>query len=281
MPATEQNLRDLELLTQAATQAGELTLGYFRNEPEHWRKHGGSPVSEADYASNALLEEILTNARPDYGWLSEESEDDLSRIGRERSFIVDPIDGTRAFLRGDPGYAVALAVVEHGRPVAAVIHLPARGETYSAALDAGPEFRRAPVEHPVASEFDPFDPAKTLKGRIQVSSRAQIDGSSTLVTRPNLNPELWRRTPPRVAPSSRPSLAWRLCLVARGQADALLTLRRTFDWDVAAGALIVSEAGGVSRTREGEEPLFNQADASVAGLISGPKALVSDVLSRL
>lgn len=281
MPATEDDLADLALLERAATEAGALTLRYFRQNPDAWSKHGGSPVSEADHASNALLHEALTGARPDYGWLSEESEDTLARLHRKRVFIVDPIDGTRAFLRGDPSYAVAAAVVEDGRAIAGVIHLPARGETYSAALDAGATFERKTVDHPVASEFDPPDPPEIAKAPIRVSPRRQIDGSNTLITRPNLNPDYWRRTPPQVRPSSRPSLAWRLCLVAKGRFDALVTLRDAYDWDVAAGAIVVSEAGGLSRTRTGREPVFNRPNSSVAGFISGPKALVSDVLSRL
>jgi len=281
LPAADRDLADLALLTEAATAAGNLTLRYFRQGPKAWSKDGGSPVSEADHASNALLHERLMGARPGYGWLSEESEDDLNRVSRSRVFIIDPIDGTRAFLRGEPAYAVSVAVVEDGRPVAGVVHLPARGETYAAALGGGAAFERKAVDHPVASGFDPPDPAEIAKGPIRVSTRREIDGSSTLITRPNLDPGLWRRTPPRVAPSSRPSLAWRLCLVAKGRVDALVTLRSTYDWDVAAGALIVSEAGGMSRTRVGREPVFNQPNAIIPGLIAGPPALVADVLSRL
>jgi len=281
LPAHERDLADLALLTEAAIAAGSLTLRYFRRDPEHWSKYGGSPVSEADHASDALLREMLMGARPGYGWLSEESEDDLNRLNRSRVFIVDPIDGTRAFLRGEPAYGVSVAVVEDGLPVAGVVHMPARGETYAAALGGGATFERQAVEHPVANEFDPPEPLVIAKGSIQVSERKQIDGSKTLITRPNLNPDLWRRTPPQVAPSHRPSLAWRLCLVAKGRVDALVTLRGTFDWDVAAGALMVSEAGGVSRTRTGEAPVFNTPDAHLPGFISGPKALVDDVLSRL
>lgn len=246
-----------------------------------WSKDGGSPVSEADHASDALLRDILVGARPDYGWLSEESDDDPGRIKRRRVFVIDPIDGTRAFLRGEPAYAIAIAVVEAGRPVAGVIHLPARGETYAAALDGGAEFERRAVAAPIAGDFEQPNLTEAPWGPIRVSTRTQIDGAKALITRPNLSPNLWRRTPPQVAPSFRPSLAWRLCLVARGHADALVTLRRTYEWDVAAGALIVSEAGGVSMTKLGAEPVFNQADASVAGFISGPRPVVADVLSRL
>ena len=200
MPASEQNLADLDLLKHAAAEAGALTLRYFRQDPKAWSKDGGSPVSEADHASDALLHELLIGARPDYGWLSEESDDDPTRVARQRVFVIDPIDGTRAFLRGEPAYAIAIAVVEEGCPVAGVIHLPARGETYAACLGGGAAFERKLITQEIAGDFEQPNLTEAPLGRIRVSTRTRIDGAKTLITRPNLSPDLWRRTPPRVAP---------------------------------------------------------------------------------
>ena len=116
---------DLDLLIAAAQEAGQLALGYWRNRPREWDKgDGAGPVTEADLAVDARLRARLTAARPDHGWLSEESPDDGSRLGRRRLFVVDPIDGTRAFIAGETGWALALAVVEDGRVTAGVVHLP-------------------------------------------------------------------------------------------------------------------------------------------------------------
>lgn len=118
MPENEHDA-DLALLTEAAFAAGELALHYWKHAPTSWEKEGGQgPVSEADLAVNDLLEARLRAARPGYGWLSEESADDLDRLTRERVFVVDPIDGTRAFLNDEGSFAHALAVVENGRVVA-------------------------------------------------------------------------------------------------------------------------------------------------------------------
>ncbi|MEM7238976.1 MAG: inositol monophosphatase family protein, partial [Pseudomonadota bacterium] len=124
---------DLDLITAAAVDAGRVALRFFRAECAQWEKEADAgPVSEADLAVNTLLMDRLAAARPDYGLLSEETEDDGSRARADRVFIIDPIDGTRAFLRGETGFAVAIAVVERGEVISSVVHLPARGETYAA-----------------------------------------------------------------------------------------------------------------------------------------------------
>ena len=105
---------DLELLRTAAVTAGIIASSYFRRDLKTWTKENASPVSEADIVLDKFLHSALTTARPDYGWLSEESADDLTRLARSRAFIVDPIDGTRGFIRGEDSWTVSLAVVENG-----------------------------------------------------------------------------------------------------------------------------------------------------------------------
>ncbi len=128
---------DLELLKDAAVEAGRLAMRFFRHDPRVWTKAGGSVVTEADVAVDRFLRERLLAARPDYGWLSEETEDDPTRRDRAAVFVVDPIDGTRDFVEGGDFWCVSLAVVEAGRPVAAALNAPARGELYWAALGGG------------------------------------------------------------------------------------------------------------------------------------------------
>lgn len=256
------------LLEVAAREAGEIALGFFRGAVERWEKPGLGPVSAADLAVDGHLRERLTAARPGYGWLSEESPrlapgEGSGRAGShgpQRLFVVDPIDGTRAFLAGDTGWGIAVAVVEGGRAIAAVMHLPARGETYAAARGAG----------------------ATRDGRpIHVSARADLAGARVLIARRQLRPELWPGGLPPVEPHFRPSLVWRLCLVADGSFDAMVTLRDAHEWDIAPGALIAAEAGARVSDRTGAEPLFDRHPKRVAGVIAAPPALHRALLGHL
>jgi myo-inositol-1(or 4)-monophosphatase len=122
---------DLDLLTRAALEAGQLAMTFFRRNPQAWAKLGGSPVTEADMAVDTLLRTGLLAERPDYGWLSEETADDLSRRERDTIFVVDPIDGTRGFIEGDDRWCVSVAVVHAGRPVVgALLRAGAAGHLY-------------------------------------------------------------------------------------------------------------------------------------------------------
>lgn len=253
---------DLELLELAARAAGELALRYWKRRPEAWEKaDNAGPVSEADLAVNDQLESVLRSARPDYGWLSEESSDDHARLGAERIFIVDPIDGTRAFLHEEPGFAHAIAVAERGRIVAGVVHLPALGQTYSA-VAGGPALRDG---HP-----------------IRASETALVAGSTVLTSKLSDTDAYWRSgAPPAYRRSFRPSLAWRLCLVAEGRFDAALSLRPAWEWDIAAASLIAERAGALATDRHGQALRFNRPGAQSEGLVVAPPALHRDYLDHL
>ena len=260
MPAPE---ADLDLLTRAAHSAGEVALRYFRQAPQVWDKADNQgPVSEADLAVNDHLRGVLGDARPGYGWMSEESAPltDLSRLSAETLFIVDPIDGTRAFLDGQPGWAHALAVVRGGMPLAAVVHLPALGLTYAARAGGG----------------------ATLNGaRIAASGRADPEGATALTTRAALEPAHWPGGVPGLVRHFRPSLAWRLALVGEGRFDAMLTLRDAWDWDIAASALIAAEAGSSVTDLSGRPLTFNSARARNAGVLAAPPALHAALRARM
>ncbi len=131
---------DLALLRDAAREAGVIALRYFGKNPEVWMKGGTSPVSEADYAADTYLRNTLLAARPDYGWLSEETADGPERLTARRVFVVDPIDGTRGFLDGLKFWCVSVAVVEDGKPIAGVLECPAAHETYWATPGGGAFF---------------------------------------------------------------------------------------------------------------------------------------------
>lgn len=249
---------DLVLVTQAAELAGEIALRHFGNAPRAWDKgQGHGPVSEADLDIDAALRDLLLRARPDYGWLSEETPDTPNRLALERVFIIDPLDGTRAFLDGQDGFAHPVCVVENGRPVAAAIHLPRLGHTYSAALGAG-AFRNG----------QPIHVSDTVSAASVLAARSQLDA-------PN-----WPGGVPDLMRHFRPALAWRLALVAEGTFDAMLTFMPAWHWDIAAGALIVAEAGGLVSDPSGAPLVFNTPIPRAPGVIAANPALHGTLLAR-
>lgn len=251
---------DLTLLIDAAQEAGRIACGFAGNNPEVWDKaDGAGPVTEADLAVNRMLDAELRAARPDYGWLSEESPQDDARLKDDRVFIIDPIDGTRSFIAGDTTWAHSLAIAEQGKITAAVVFLPQRHKLYTAALGQGAH----------------------LNGTaISVGNNADLTGANVLATKPAMDAKNWR-IDPAIKRSHRPSLAYRLSLVAEGRFDAMFTFRPTWEWDVAAGDLILTEAGAVTSDRYGAPLLFNNKDPRLSGMIGANAALhqrISDAL---
>jgi myo-inositol-1(or 4)-monophosphatase len=227
---------DFDLLKDAALQAGELALSFFRRNPNTWAKAGGSPVTEADMAVDAFLKGRLLSERPAYGWLSEETADDLIRRERDTVFVVDPIDGTRGFIAGDDRWCVSLGLVRSGRPVAAVLYAPARGEFYRAAAGEG---------------------AWIGERRLAVSSRRDLRGARLAGPRGWLKSEALRNSGADVQ-LHVPSLAYRFAMVAAGKSDAAFSSPRSHDWDLAACDLLVHEAGGLLTSLDGAAPSYNR-----------------------
>lgn len=252
---------DLDLLIRAAQEAGTVARG-FVGEPLDVRLKDDDqgPVTKADLAVNARLEQVLRDARPGYGWLSEESADDSQRLEAQAVFVVDPIDGTRSFIEGANTWAHALAVVQEGRVTAAVVYLPLLERMYTAALDAGAALNGAPL---------------------QVSAMAEPDGAALLAPRPALEPRLWPGGVPQGQRHHRPSLAYRQSLVAEGRFDAMVTFRPTWEWDIAAGSLILTEAGGRVSDRRGQPLRFNAPHPQADGMLAANPALHDALLRRM
>ena len=255
MPAT-----DLALLEEAAREAGEIARGYWREDPQVWDKGGDDPVSEADFAVDRHLHQKLLSARPDYGWVSEETEDNAERMQADRVFIVDPIDGTRSFVAGEKTWAHSLAIAEKGRVVAACVYLPVREKLYVAELGGGAH----------------------LNGNgLEASSSESLDGASVLSPKVSFRDEFWKEGPPPVIRHFRPSLAYRMALIGEGRFDAMLTLRPAWEWDIAAGALIAEEAGARVTDRHGAPLVFNSAGRQTAGVIAGAPTVHNELFARL
>lgn len=230
----------LHELTDAARRAGEIALRDFRlGESTTARihtKHGGSPVTTADLAVDRYLTERLRAAFPDAGWLSEETADDPARLERESLLVVDPIDGTRAFLGGDPRWTVSIALVERGRPIAGVVHAPALGETYVAAAGCGAKLDGAPIR---------------VGARVSLAG-AKVGGPKSMVA------ALAAAAGVELAGDVRiPSLALRLARVASGGLDIGLASANAHDWDVAAADVVLSEAGARLTDAHGQFLQYN------------------------
>ncbi len=252
---------DLELLTAAAKAAGAIASRHFRRDPRVWHKSGDAgPVTEADLEIDAMLREELLGARPTYGWLSEETADTAERLRRRRVFVIDPIDGTRAFIEKSPTFSHSLAVVEHGVPVAAVVYLPEEDLLFTAAAGAGAHCNGAPM---------------------RPSQRDDLDGARILAAKSNFDPGHWTGGGLPCERHFRSSLAYRLCLVANGAFDGMITLRDCWEWDIAAGTLIAQEAGASATDRHGAALRFNNPHPTQPGLLAGPDPLRRQLLSQL
>ncbi len=216
-------------------------------------KSDHSPVTDADRAADALLHEHLTAIEP-AGWLSEESADDKQRLDMKRLWIVDPLDGTKEFVEGVPQYAVAIALVDHGAPIMAVIHNPASGQTFSAVKSEGAFLDGAKIQ--------------VRDGNVLLASRSEMRrGEFEPFTEWTLDPV--------------GSIALKLGLIGAGTASATVSRGPKWEWDVCAGSLIVEEAGGVVSDMFGEPLRFNNAFPKVKGIVAGAPPAYDRLMKRL
>lgn len=257
MPATDDQAADLALIGEAAREAGAIAMRHFRRDPEVWLKDGRSPVSAADIEVDDFLRRVLREARPGYGWLSEETVDTEERLGARRLFVVDPIDGTRAFVDGRRTWCVSIAVVEDGQPVAGVLECPAKKEFYEA-VSGGPALRngKAIMVAPVAGPPRIAGP-KAIVGRLP----GHLRGAGAM---------------PYV-----PSLAYRLAMVAAGDLDGTLVKPNSHDWDLAAADLILRRAGGGIRTESGAAPSYGGRETRHGTLVAAGNALLLELQAFL
>lgn len=242
---------DRELLVAAVREAGRIALTYYQTKLKTWMKGSDSIVTEADIAVNDQLYRDLALARPGYGWLSEETEDDVARLSRTRVWVVDPIDGTRAFAKGKPHFVISVALVEDGRPVLAALFNPATDEFFEAVTGGG----------------------ATLNGEpIRVGDRAVIEGARMAAHAPMFKHPAWPEPWPEMEIIERNSVAYRIALVACNAADAALALNTKNDWDLAAADLVLNEAGGLLTSHDGKVLIYNRELPRHRSLLAaGPK----------
>jgi len=251
---------DLSLLIDAARASGAIAQRHWKNSPDVWDKQDGAgPVTEADLEIDQMLTAELRGARPDYGWLSEETDDDAQRLSHEKVFIIDPIDGTRAFIAGERNFSHSLAIAENGRVIAAAVFLPMLDKLYVATSESHALLNNAPI----------------------AVSKVAMENANLLAAKPNFDPQHWPGGVPPVKRHFRSSLAYRLCLVAEGAFDGMLTLRDTWEWDVAAGSLIAAQAGATVSDTHGGKPAYNNAHPMLRGMIAAGPDLHSGLRARL
>ena len=314
--AAEDIAADHSLIIEAVREAGALASRYFGGPLKVREKGPGDPVSDADLAVDSLLHRKLREARPGYGWLSEESEDDPARLGPAPVFIVDPIDGTKTFIKGVPDFAVCVALVRDGRPLAAAVFNPATDEFFDARLDGGARLNGDPIA---------------------VTEQALVDGARLLASARELRTGRWPEAFAGARVSDRGSIAYKLALVVKGERigvdastmeanaalrnivrrdtgegyrgmlerlaqesgietptaedlaprprcgrhDGAVSMTAKSDWDIAAADLIVAEAGGRVTTAAGGRFRYNRASVRHPSVIAAGASLHRELLRRL
>jgi myo-inositol-1(or 4)-monophosphatase len=252
---------DLPLLEASIREAGALARALTAKPLEIQSKGEAGPVTNVDFAVDALLAERLRSARPDYGWLSEETPDEPNaRINRRRVFMLDPIDGTAAMIAKVPQYTISIGIVENGRALAGAIYNPMTDELFLGGEGQGATLNGRPIQ---ASARDTLEDARMIGQKNRFSDRRW--------------PQPW---PKSLQVEQRQSIAYRMALVAAGQAEATILFGFKHEWDIAAGVAIVEAAGGRATDPWGHALMLNQPDPRAPGVVAAGAAIHPLIIER-
>lgn len=221
---------------------------------DSWEKTPGDPVSEADLAVDNFLRRELSRLLPAAAWLSEESTDDPVRLGQDLIWLVDPIDGTRDFVKGKAGWSVSVALVSAGKPLIGMLSAPARGEEWFSVAGRGATLNGEVLKASTRSDF--------VGARVPVDQLPSADSDLVAVEKPN-------------------SIALRIAMVAHDKADLVATLRWGFEWDIAAAALIAREAGARVTDAFGMPLAYNKRDPRDFGVLVSAPAIHAEAVGRI
>ncbi len=248
---------DSQRLESIVSEAGRIAHGLWPgagNALQSWEKKPGDPVCEADIAVDAFLKRELGALLPAAGWLSEETADDPARLAKDLIWLVDPVDGTRDFIRGRSGWAVSVALISDGRPLIGMLCAPARGETWQAVAGQGARRNGAPLTASNRSAFS--------GSRVPAHALPATDADLLAVDQPN-------------------SIALRIAMVAADEADLVATLRWGFEWDIAAAGMIAREAGARVTDAYGQKLAYNKRDPRAYGVLVSSPAIHDAAVERL
>ena len=244
----------LRAVSEAARAAGAMAMEKWRGEFAHWHKMPGEVVSEIDIAANDLLRDALTDIDADAGWFSEETVDSAERLMGHRVWVVDPIDGTRDFVRGRDGWCVSVALVEGGCAVLGVLDAPARGEHWAARAGSG---------------------AWRNSIALRASSRTDLAGA-------RVPADVLPKSDHDLVPVQRPnSIALRIAMVGADEADLLAALRWGHEWDIAAATVIAQEAGAIVTDALGRPLRFNSTKGEMFGVLASAPGIHDAAVARL
>jgi myo-inositol-1(or 4)-monophosphatase len=251
---------ELSLLEEAAREAGALARTLLLKPLEVQSKGAAGPVTNVDFAVDAFLEEKLLGARPDYGWLSEETPDQpVRRIGKARTFMIDPIDGTAAMIGRAPQWTISIGIVEGERAFAGAVYNPMTDEMFVGAIGHG----------------------ATLNGRpAHATTTDKLEGARMIAQLSRFSAKRWPTPWPKMDVIERQSIAYRMALVAAGLGDAALLFGFKHEWDIAAGAALVEAGGGVVTDLWGEPLRFNQYPPRAPGVALSGAALHPLLIER-
>ena len=243
-------ISELKIAKEAAIEAGGLILNYYKSDYEIKDKGYHNPVTTADHAADTRLKEILTEARSDYGWLSEETVDSPDRLNKDRTWVVDPLDGTKEFIEGVPHFVVSVALVENGNPIIGVLFNPVTKELFTASNGEGAFLDDNPI---------------------RCSTKNEVGDMVILNSRSETTRGLWKPFDSAFGElRAIGSVAYKLGLTAAGKADIFASLRPKNEWDICAGNCIINEAGGKLIDLKGNRVIFNQKKTLIEpGLIAG------------
>ena len=261
MPASKPDIsnyaKDRALLVEVVRKAGGIAKeAFMANDSKVWDKEKGHPVTDADIAVNDFLARELLNARPNYGWLSEETKDDDSRRNCSKCFVVDPIDGTRAFIDRTANFSVSVAIIENGVSVAGAVYNPLNDEMYAAHLGGGATLNDTPIK---ARDSDQLDDIRMVGYARKFRRLGWPDMNVSVIN----------------------SMAYRMVKVACGDEHAAVAFTPKSDWDVAAAELICTEAGAMVTNLRGVKPRYDQDSVSGLGIICASPTLHALIRERI
>jgi myo-inositol-1(or 4)-monophosphatase len=252
--------RELEAARAAAIAAGEILERHYRDRGFTVDQKGkDNPVTTADFEADAKIKEMLRGGFPDYGWLSEETADNSERLSRDRVWIVDPLDGTKEFIKGIPEFVVAIALAEEGRAILGVTYNPIKHEMFSGARGMGVHLDAHAV---------------------RVTSTRTLTHATILASRSETSRGEWKAYEGQVTVNPIGSVAYKLALVAAGRADATFTRTPKSEWDIASGAALIVEAGGRITDVEGGEMRFNKPSVKLKGFVAS-NTFLHDEIERI